>query len=97
MQISMIFNKKYNSKLEEISKHPFIERLRYEGIWYAWAGWQLLRKKYFKKGIIYFIIGIIKWPFRYNRILKSLKRERKAQQLSAYKVIQIYYSLLLIL
>ncbi len=66
-------NKKYNSKLEEISKHPFIERLRYEGIWYAWAGWQLLRKKYFKKGIIYFIIGIIKWPFRYNRILKSLK------------------------
>ncbi len=65
--------KKYNLELKEVSKHPFIERLRFEGIWYAWAGWQLLRRKYFKKGIIYFIIGIIKWPFRYNRILKSLK------------------------
>ncbi len=65
-------NEKYREKLKLYSKHPIVESMRYEGRWYAWAGLQLIRRKKFTRGIILLIKGIIKWPFRFDWLLKMI-------------------------
>lgn len=73
----MEINKKYYRQLKHYVRFPTIERMRYAGKWYAWAGVQLMRKKMFGKGIYLFLIGILKWPFRFDWILKIINRIKK--------------------
>jgi len=65
---------KYADNIKQVSSFPLIEKLRYEGRFYASAGFELILRKNFKKGIIFFISGLVRWPFRFDLIAKLLKR-----------------------
>ncbi len=65
---------KYADNIKQISSFPIIEKLQYEGRFYASAGLELMRRKNFGKGILFFISGIIRWPFRFDLIAKLLKK-----------------------
>jgi glycosyltransferase involved in cell wall biosynthesis len=67
-------DKKYYWKLKETAMLPFIESLKYRGRWYAWAGLQLIRNKELKKGIPLLLKGITKWPFRFDWLIKAVKK-----------------------
>jgi glycosyltransferase involved in cell wall biosynthesis len=66
--------RKYLVNLKEISKFPTIERLKFEGKIYALGGITLLRRGNFIKGIAFFVIGIVKWPFRFDWVCKLVKK-----------------------
>jgi glycosyltransferase involved in cell wall biosynthesis len=70
----LTIGQKYADKLKYVSSFPFIEKLRYEGQAYASSGFELIRRKNFKKGIRFFISGLIRWPFRFDLIAKLLKK-----------------------
>lgn len=72
LECLMRINKKYYWKLKEIAGFPLMERLRYEGRWYAWAGLQLIRRKEISRGFALLIKGIAKWPFRFDWLLKMI-------------------------
>jgi glycosyltransferase involved in cell wall biosynthesis len=64
---------KYADNIKQVSSFPIIERLRYEGRFYTSAGLELIHRKNFKKGILFLISGLIRWPFRFDLIAKLLK------------------------
>lgn len=68
--------KKYDEYLRKISRFPVIERLKYKGKHYVWAGLQLIRKSDYKRGIYYYVKGLMIWPVRIDLIKKLLSKLR---------------------
>lgn len=69
-------SRKYYGQLKRHCRQPLIEKRRYEGKWYAWAGLQLMRKQKFGKGFLLFLTGMIKWPIRFDLINNLINRMR---------------------
>lgn len=62
---------KHFKNLEQVSRFPQIEHLAYEGRVYTSAGLEFIRKGNLKKGFGFLIAGIVKWPFRFDWLVKS--------------------------
>lgn len=70
----LIIGRKYYKNLKGISRFPYIEKLKYEGQYYAGTGLKFLRRGNIGKGIMYFVIGICKWPFVFDKLYEKLKK-----------------------
>lgn len=70
LNCALIIGRKYPDVLIKLSRHPFFERLRYEGEIIADTSLHLLHKGYIKQGIFLLLIGIAKWPFRFDWFYK---------------------------
>ncbi len=66
-------NSKHFKNLQQVSRLCGLESLAYEGRIYTSAGLELIRMGNLKKGIVFFITGIVKWPFRFDWVSKFLK------------------------
>lgn len=74
LECMLRINGKYCRKLKELSRFPVVERLRYEGKWYVWAGMKLIKKKETLKGAALLLRGIVKWPFRFDVVKKIIRK-----------------------
>lgn len=66
-------NQKHFEHLKQVSKFPLLEGLAYEGRHYVSTGLELICKGDLKKGIVFFVVGIVKWPFRFDWVSKVIK------------------------
>ncbi len=73
LQDMLAISRKYYADLKKVSKVPKIEKIRFDGRIYSSVGLKLLRRKDITKGIYYLFIGLLKWPFRLDWIIKLIK------------------------
>lgn len=73
LRCKLKISKKYYEYLRGLTKFPYIEKTRVEGIAYATSGLLLIRRRNLRKGILFFTIGMVKWPFRYDWLCKIVK------------------------
>jgi len=76
LQCMLEISQKYYVELKKVSKVPIIEKTRFEGRIYSSVGLMFLRKKNITKGIYYLLIGLLKWPFRYDWICKLIIKSK---------------------
>jgi len=72
LECMLEISRRYYVELKKVSKVPKIEKTRFEGRIYSSVGLKLLRRKNIAKGIYYLLIGLLKWPFRYDWICKLI-------------------------
>lgn len=65
-------NSKYSRNLKHFSRFYSFESMAYKGRVYTSAGLELIRMRNFKKGIVFFITGLFKWPFRFDWVYKFI-------------------------
>jgi hypothetical protein len=70
----LAISRKYYADLKKVSKVPKIEKIRFDGRIYSSVGLKLLRRKDITKGIYYLFIGLLKWPFRLDWIIKLIRK-----------------------
>ncbi|MDC0253300.1 glycosyltransferase [Bacteriovoracales bacterium] len=72
LRCMLIIAQKYKEGIQEYSRSPLLETLRYKGLAYSVAGRQLLFRKQFFSGIRFFLMGQLLWP-RFDWPIKVLK------------------------
>ena len=74
LQDMLAISRKYYADLKKVSKVPKIEKIRFDGRIDSSVGLKLLRRKDITKGIYYLFIGLLKWPFRLDWIIKLIRK-----------------------
>lgn len=68
-------NSKHSKNLQQACRFAGLESLAYEGRVYTSAGLELICMGNFKKGMVFFISGLFKWPFRFDWIYKFISQK----------------------
>jgi hypothetical protein len=74
LQCLLIIEKKYYKDLIRFSKFPRFERARFRGRAFATSGLALIRAGNLRRGFILLCTGLARWPFRFDWIIKLIRK-----------------------